>query len=523
MNNYGTMTATGPTGIGFGGFGGAPIFWNQGDLSAQNGFTFSSVWITNSGSIAMSSGVLRLSEFVQTSGSTVAGTNFVADGNVTIQSGSFTGSGTVVGQVINRGELNPGQSLGTLISGVLSNSSTINMDIGGLGAGSGHDVIRVSGKASLAGTLNLSLLNGFVPKASQSFTVMVFTARSGVFANIVSPPGALLQPVYSSTNLVLNAVAVTNEPPLITLQPLSQQAPVGAIVSFVSAATGTAPLQYQWARNGNPLALGTQPSVTLNGIQNSDAGDYRLLVSNGGGSALSSNATLTVLPGLSGFEAFNLTAPGRLNASDFLNGVNGIIGGQNGWVRITRDGGLTWTVSDTGSTNEIFDVQSEAGAIWVFGSGGHICVSYDGGTTWTPMNTQTKSRFRRGGFVHRGYGYAVAEGGGIYCYDGHDWTLCAGNGIEFYGLAVWSDGAGGGQSWAVGASGQIWHYGGQWLPQYSAGPDVQFSAVRFQDAQHGFAVGGGGVIYRTLDGGGSWTRVNSGVTADLSLGLQIGF
>ena len=94
----------------------------------------------------------------------------------------------------------------------------------------------------------------------------------------------------------LEAQVVTS--PAIATQPVSQTVTVGATVTFNVAATGSAPLTYQW-RKGNldsPGATGT--SLTLNNVQPGDAANYSAIVLNSVGSAVSSPATLVVtVPG----------------------------------------------------------------------------------------------------------------------------------------------------------------------------------------------------------------------------------
>ena len=85
--------------------------------------------------------------------------------------------------------------------------------------------------------------------------------------------------------------------PVIVTQPKSQTAVVGTSVTFTVGAAGT-PLQYVWQRNGTPIAGATASSYTTNNVQIIDSGDvFSCVVSNFNGSTLSSNATLTVVPG----------------------------------------------------------------------------------------------------------------------------------------------------------------------------------------------------------------------------------
>ena len=59
-------------------------------------------------------------------------------------------------------------------------------------------------------------------------------------------------------------------------------------------AAGTPPLSYQWRLNGTNLAGATGTSLTLSNVQPALAGNYTVRVTNAFGSAISSNAVLTV-------------------------------------------------------------------------------------------------------------------------------------------------------------------------------------------------------------------------------------
>ena len=99
-------------------------------------------------------------------------------------------------------------------------------------------------------------------------------------------------------------------PPAVTQQPQSSTVNPGASVNFTAAATGTAPLEYQWRRDGVNLTGATNPALTLASVQAGDAGVYSLLVRNGGGLAFSQPAVLQVnLPdaGALAFSAANFT------------------------------------------------------------------------------------------------------------------------------------------------------------------------------------------------------------------------
>ncbi|MBV9928552.1 MAG: immunoglobulin domain-containing protein [Acidobacteria bacterium] len=85
--------------------------------------------------------------------------------------------------------------------------------------------------------------------------------------------------------------------PSITQQPVSQTVSAGANVSFSVSADGTAPLSYQWQKNGSPIAGATSATLSLTNVQGTDSGNYRCVVSNAAGAATSTTAVLTVQTG----------------------------------------------------------------------------------------------------------------------------------------------------------------------------------------------------------------------------------
>jgi len=87
----------------------------------------------------------------------------------------------------------------------------------------------------------------------------------------------------------------TSEAPQITTQPASQTVAVGQAAIFSVAATGTAPLSYQWSRDGSSIAGATASSYSTPAVRLSDSGaSFMVVVSNALGKATSNAASLTV-------------------------------------------------------------------------------------------------------------------------------------------------------------------------------------------------------------------------------------
>jgi hypothetical protein len=84
-------------------------------------------------------------------------------------------------------------------------------------------------------------------------------------------------------------------PPTLTAQPLGRTNAVGGAVTFDVSATGTAPLAYQWHKDGVSLPGRTAARLTLTNLSLTDAGRYGVTVTNRAGRATSGEAVLTVL------------------------------------------------------------------------------------------------------------------------------------------------------------------------------------------------------------------------------------
>ena len=131
-------------------------------------------------------------------------------------------------------------------------------------------------------------LNGN-PLIGGTFTSLVFVtpqiADSGSYTCTVSNP---VGSVASNTAL-LSVIDL----PAILVPPSAQEISVGGTAAF-SVTAGGSSLVYQWSKNGTLIAGGTSASFTIPNAQVLDSGTYTVTVSNGGGSATSSGALLTI-------------------------------------------------------------------------------------------------------------------------------------------------------------------------------------------------------------------------------------
>ena len=87
-------------------------------------------------------------------------------------------------------------------------------------------------------------------------------------------------------------VVKSARPPLIVAQPQDQAALLGSNIEFQVSLSGTPPIQYQWRLNGTEIMEGTASTLSITNVGPEHLGVYDVIVSNGGGSVTSRQATL---------------------------------------------------------------------------------------------------------------------------------------------------------------------------------------------------------------------------------------
>jgi uncharacterized protein (TIGR03437 family) len=121
-----------------------------------------------------------------------------------------------------------------------------------------------------------------------------------IAATAFADNGAKFRCVVSNTfgNANSNEATLTvNAPPGITTNPSDLTVMQGQPATFMVAASGSAPLSYQWQRNQVNISGANSPSYMISATAFADNGaKFRCVVSNAFGNANSNEATLTVQP-----------------------------------------------------------------------------------------------------------------------------------------------------------------------------------------------------------------------------------
>jgi hypothetical protein len=164
----------------------------------------------NYGTIEVKAGTLQFQgPWTQGAGSTTVDGGTVLGGTLlSIGGGTLAGSGTIQAAMVNSGVTSPGGSPGTLSLGPgedyqQGTNGTLLVELGGHNPGTEYDQLVVGGNASLAGTLELRLIDGFVPQPGDQFQVLTCGSQTGQFSRINAPAvsGAVWYANYSGTNI----------------------------------------------------------------------------------------------------------------------------------------------------------------------------------------------------------------------------------------------------------------------------------------------------------------------------------
>ena len=140
----------------------------------------------------------------------------------------------------------------------------------------------------------------------------------------------------------------------ITQQPSNQTVVAGGTATFTVAASGASPLSYEWQKNRVNLSDGghysgcTNATLTVAGADPSDVASYSCVVANVVGSAVSSNAVLSIIT----LGSWGDNTWGQSGGQPWMTNLIAIAAGGSHNLALRPDGTvLAWGNDDGGQTN----------------------------------------------------------------------------------------------------------------------------------------------------------------------------
>ncbi|MBI2849211.1 MAG: DUF11 domain-containing protein [Chloroflexi bacterium] len=213
-----------------------------------------------------------------------------------------------------------------------------------------------------------------------------------------------------------------------------------------------------------------------------------------------------------------------LRSVDFVDAMTGWVVGDNGTILNTRDGGATWTTQSSGTSNLLESVDFvDAKTGWAVGTYATILHTDDGGVTWNSQACVDCSNLhpRQVVFFDSQTGWIATGGPALRTRDGGSnwskvsgvspavrfsfvdartgWALSYSSSFIYTFYFVWKT-TDGGDTWT-----RLFYLPGcarKTVP-------CSLNSVFFADAETGWVVGQLGAIFRTVNGGATWSEQSS--------------
>lgn len=222
-------------------------------------------------------------------------------------------------------------------------------------------------------------------------------------------------------------------------------------------------------------------------------------------------AAVTVAPAQSWVRQNSGTTE-ELEAVWFVDANRGFVVGARGTLLKTDNGGRSWQPLTLGNAN--FHALAFDGPVTglIVGDNGRAYRSPDGGNVWEELQPGVSANLRGGACGMAGRMYAAGENGIIIrsMDNGNSWEVADSSAVHWEAMAAMMDM----NAWAVGRGGTIraTRDGGLSWQSQPSGTTRDLKALWFYSPSEGYAVGQNGTIIFTANSGDVWSARNSGVS-----------
>lgn len=165
-----------------------------------------------------------------------------------------------------------------------------------------------SGGTVLASNVYDLVANGLPSSGPASMALFTTPQVTAPVGTVTVRAGASMYNTYGTgggQSFFVDALDLVSEAPpgapVITNQPSHKTVSAGATTTFNVGVSNAAGVTYEWQLystnlvNGGSISGAATPTLTVTGVSSSDVGHYRVRVTNGGGTVLSSEASLEIV------------------------------------------------------------------------------------------------------------------------------------------------------------------------------------------------------------------------------------
>ncbi|MBL4658694.1 MAG: PKD domain-containing protein, partial [Flavobacteriales bacterium] len=205
--------------------------------------------------------------------------------------------------------------------------------------------------------------------------------------------------------------------------------------------------------------------------------------------------------GLNWTESYNAGSPlSYFRDITFTTANRGVVVGNSGAFFETTNGGSSWSFLGAGTISALYRVQMLDSLLGYISGVSRIKRTIDGGSSWTNVNNfATADIF----FTSKGVGFASGGSSLIHTTDsGGSWTTLTTN-IQGSATDLYFTNDSTGYAVTPTEIYQSVNSGMDWDPQVVPGGFITLNRTYILNSGVGFAVGDGGLIWRTTNGGGN--------------------
>jgi len=216
------------------------------------------------------------------------------------------------------------------------------------------------------------------------------------------------------------------------------------------------------------------------------------------------------------WSAQNSGASGFIREIEFINANTGYLCGDNGTVRKTTNGGTNWEVLNTGYSNTVYGIAVKNDIVYISTYAGTVYKSTNAGMNWIQQTAGSNSLLTID-FWNENFGYAAGQGGVVFrtTNGGNNWHPITTYTVANFWDMQFADST---NVWFMAYNGTIrrnnpaeWSY---LIPQFASG-SANLETVFMVDKMVGYCSGLNGVLFKTIDGGNYWVQQSISTSENL--------